>query len=550
MKWEDKDILAVLLKGSYLRPEEAKKAEAYVRTHHVPVAEYLLGEQLITIDLLGQAIAESFGVSYADLNSVIPSREQVLKIPEDVAHKHHAVVFRETDKEVFVATDDPSQKNLSDALKPIFPKKKVKLMFGHLQDIEAVFIHYRQNLEARFVKLLEANHSVAPEILQEILQDAVLLRASDIHFEPQERMVVIRFRIDGVMQEVGRIEKAPYENILNRIKVQAHLRTDEHQAAQDGAIRIANSDGSVDVRVSIVPTIDGEKVVLRLLAAHVRGWTLSDLGFGERDRKLVLEAAEKPYGMILVSGPTGSGKTTTLYGLLKFLNHPEVNIATIEDPVEYKISGVNHIQVNPLTNLTFAHGLRSIVRQDPDIILVGEIRDQETAEIAVNAALTGHLLLSTFHANDAAAAIPRLLNMGVEPFLLASTLNLILGQRLARRICDACRTSFHTTAEKACAGQEAVRPFLPAKKLTLYKGKGCSSCNGVGYRGRIVFSEAIRITPQMQELILRHPSANELWALARSQCAKTMFEDGMEKVLAGVTTLDELVRVAPPPARA
>jgi type II secretory ATPase GspE/PulE/Tfp pilus assembly ATPase PilB-like protein len=229
-------------------------------------------------------------------------------------------------------------------------------------------------------------------------------KASDIHFEPQEKEVVVRFRVDGLLHEAGRFTKEVYENILNRIKVQAHLRIDDHFSAQDGAIRFAKEQGVVDMRVSVIPTLDGEKITIRLLAEYVKGFTFADLGVSEKDQAVFLSAAKKPFGMILVTGPTGSGKTTTLYALLKMLNNPAVNITTIEDPVEYKILGVNSIQVNPQTNLTFAKGLRSIVRQDPDIILVGEIRDLETAEIAVNAALTGHLLFSTFHANDAATA--------------------------------------------------------------------------------------------------------------------------------------------------
>lgn len=254
---------------------------------------------------------------------------------------------------------------------------------------------------------------------------------------------------------------------------------------------------------------------------------------------MLIAAAEKPFGMILVVGPTGSGKTTTLYGLLKYLNKPDINITTIEDPVEYKIAGVNHIQVNTQTNLTFAKGLRSIVRQDPDIIFLGEIRDQESAEIAVNAALTGHLLLSTFHANDAATAIPRLLDMSIERFLLSSTLEIVISQTLVRRICESCRTSYTETRKEYVAY---------VKKRTLYRGKGCNACAQTGYKGRVALFEFIKNTPRLQELILRNPSTKEVWELARKEGAASMFEDGIEKVQAGVTTIDEVFRVTAPPS--
>jgi type II secretory ATPase GspE/PulE/Tfp pilus assembly ATPase PilB-like protein len=295
--------------------------------------------------------------------------------------------------------------------------------------------------------------------------------------------------------------------------------------------------------------VDGEKIVLRILNAYIQGYALSDLGLLEKEQKAIEDAAAKPFGMILVTGPTGSGKSTTLYALLKYLNNPEDNIMTIEDPVEYKIAGVNQIQVNTQTDLTFAKGLRSIVRQDPDVILVGEIRDDETANIAVNAALTGHLLMSTFHANDAATAIPRLLDMNIEPFLLASTLELVVAQRLVRKICDHCRVSTTVSQkdfQKRINGSTAK--FFPSQKFTLYESKGCEACNHTGYKGRTGIFEFIRITPAMEELILEHPSSRDIWKLAKSEGAWSLFEDGVEKVKNGLTSLDELLRVAAPPS--
>lgn len=413
-------IKKILLDANYVSAADLDAAEKFSQSHKSNIVEYLLNENLITNDLLGQAIAEYYGVPYADLNSNLPSREQIMRIPEELALKYRVVLFSEVAGVLNITTDNPEKTDMLPALQQVFTGSEIKINYSLSEDIDQVFLIYQKPLETRFSKIIKEQKRIAPEILEEIFDDAYTFKASDIHFEPQRKEVVVRFRVDGVMHEAGRIPKQYYENILNRIKVQSRLRIDEHLATQDGSMR-HETDGQVfDMRTSIVPTVEGEKVVLRLLAAYVQGFGLSDLGLDESHQALLEEASGKPFGMILVTGPTGSGKTTTLYAVLRKLNSPEVNITTIEDPVEYKLIGANQIQVNPQTNLTFAQGLRSIVRQDPDIILVGEIRDEETAEIAVNASLTGHLLLSTFHANDAATVIPRLLDMQIEPFLLST----------------------------------------------------------------------------------------------------------------------------------
>jgi type II secretory ATPase GspE/PulE/Tfp pilus assembly ATPase PilB-like protein len=381
-------------------------------------------------------------------------------------------------------------------------------------------------------------------LVNEIFNDAINLRASDIHFEPNEKEVIVRFRIDGMLIEAGNLPKENYENILNRIKVLSQMRIDEHYAAQDGAIRYFFDNGRVDMRVSVVPVVEGEKVVIRLLSQYVRSFSLYDLGLNSEHEKYLKTSAKKPHGMIIVTGPTGSGKTTTLYALLKFLNKPEINLTTIEDPVEYRLPGINQIQVNSNTNLTFAKGLRSIVRQDPDIILVGEIRDIETAEISVNAALTGHLLLSTFHANDAASTIPRMLDMGVEPFLLSSTLELIIGQRLVRKICENCKTSYNISKSDLKKEVPGLEKYFTKNINTLYKGKGCDVCNGTGYKGRSAIFEFLQITPELEELILKNPSSIEIKKLANKVNGATMFFDGIEKTKSGITTIDEVKRVA------
>src|SRR3989338_746961 len=399
MKFDDKTLQRILLKKNYIKQEDIQNADDFTKTSHASFVDYLLQANLITKDLLGQAIAESFEVPYVDLNSTQSTPLQVQKIPEEIAKKYHALVSAEEKKKILVTTDDPEEPKLLPALKKLFPGKNISIAYSLPEDIEANFVHYQKPLETRFSKILEKKGRIAPELLEEIFDDALLYHASDIHFEPRQKDVLVRFRVDGVLYEAGRIPKEYYENILNRIKVQSGLRIDEHFAAQDGSFRYESSSlagkkdvSGVDFRVSIIPTTEGEKVVLRVLSAYVQGLSLSDLGLSSAHQELLSQAAAKPFGMILVVGPTGSGKTTTLYALLKIVNSPDVNITTIEDPVEYKVLGVNQIQVNRETNLTFAKGLRSIVRQDPDIILVGEIRDEETADIAVNAALTGHLL--------------------------------------------------------------------------------------------------------------------------------------------------------------
>lgn len=543
-------IKELLIAGSYISDEDAQKAEEVAKSSSISFIDALLRDGIVNSDIVGQATAESFNVPYADLNSAAIPADQIRKIPEELAKKLRVILFNEEkEDEVTVTTDAPDQADLEKELKGIFPGKKINLAYSLSEDIDNLFIFYEKPLDTRFSKIIEESDRVAPEILEEIFDDAITYKASDIHFEPQAKVVVIRFRVDGVLHEAGRLPKEYYENVLNRIKVKSALRIDEHYAAQDGALHYDGKNGiSVDMRTSLVPIVEGEKVVLRVLGSYVQGLTFNDLGLTPRNQELLREAAEKPFGMILVVGPTGSGKTTTLYSLLKMLNNPDTNITTIEDPVEYKVQGLNQIQVNQITGLTFARGLRAIVRQDPDIILVGEIRDLETVEISVNAALTGHLLLSTFHANDAATAIPRLLDMGTEPFLLSSTMNLIIAQRLVRKICEHCKVSVVKKPEDFNTPQlKGVIKYLPAKNLTLYEGKKCEVCGFTGYKGRTSIYEVIKITPTMQELIVKRPSAQEIWELARKEGAKSVFEDGLEKVKNGFTTIEELIRIAPPP---
>ena len=547
MNLNDPQIKDILLQEDYIAAEDVKKAESYLKKHDgYSLIEYLLMEKLITKKILAEAIAEFFGIPYSNLTINQPPRDVVLKIVEEKSREKRIILTKETDKEVTIATDIPDKQNLEE-LKKLVSGKTIKLTYALPEEVDNIFIHYKKPLETRFQNIIKKQKEIAPEIIEAILDDAVTYHTSDIHFEPQEKEAVIRFRVDGMLREAGRVPKEYYEYILNRIKVQARLRIDEHFTPQDGAIRYSNEKGHLDMRVSITPTLDGEKVCIRLLSSYVQHLTLSALGLCPKDSGLLEKAAHKPFGMILVTGPTGSGKTTTLYTLLKMLHSPDVNITTIEDPVEIKIVGVNQIQVNTQANLTFAQGLRSIVRQDPDIILVGEIRDQETVEIAVNAALTGHLLLSTFHANDAATAIPRLLDMGVEPFLLASTLEIIVAQRLVRKLCPSCRYSVPLDMKEVRKILPSASNYFKGKQLSLYKAKGCETCNHIGYSGRVAIYEFIQITREMQDLILTNPSTQQIWDLAKKQGSRSLFEDGLDKVKRGLTTLEELLRLASPP---
>ncbi len=377
-----------------------------------------------------------------------------------------------------------------------------------------------------------------------LVQDADAVRASDIHLDPDSSGVKIRFRIDGVLQDIQVVPTTIHNEVISRIKILCGLRTDEHQAAQDGRFRLALEGGrSVDVRTSIVPTYYGENAVLRLLSDQAEEFTLDTLGFTPENHKKILRAIHQPHGMILATGPTGSGKTTTLYTLVKMLNVPDVSIITIEDPIEYSISGINQIQVNARTGLTFANGLRSLLRQDPNIIMVGEIRDMETAGLAVNTALTGHLVLSTLHTNDAPTTLPRLLDMKVEPYLIASTVNIAIGQRLVRKLCAECREEKKLSDAEAKSLAETMPAELLARHQTFYCGKGCASCNGTGYLGRVGMHEVMEIDNVLRDAILRKAPASEIRELAIRQGMAPMIIDGFCKAARGLTSIEEVLRM-------
>ncbi|MBY0539275.1 GspE/PulE family protein [Patescibacteria group bacterium] len=394
-------------------------------------------------------------------------------------------------------------------------------------------------------ELAKGAHLSIISLVDALIEKAQESRASDIHVDPTPSGVKIRFRIDGVLQEVYIFPKEIHGEVVSRIKIISGLRTDEHQATQDGRFRLVfpNMEEFVDVRVSIAPTYHGENVVMRLLSDKAANYTLEMLGFSESDAAKIVKAAKKPSGMILSTGPTGSGKTTTLYTLIKMLNSKEVSIVTLEDPIEYAIEGIEQIQVNPRSDLTFANGLRSMLRQDPDIIMVGEIRDVETAAIAVNTALTGHLVLSTLHTNDAATTLPRLLDMKIEPYLVASTVSIAIGQRLVRRICHTCREAYKPTEAEKENLLSILPEHLKGKLGTLYRHKGCEKCNMTGFSGRIGVNEVLVMDPEVRDAILRKASSTDIRAIGVKNGMTTMFEDGLAKALQGQTTVAEILRV-------
>lgn len=539
-------LKTILLKESYISEEDSKQAEQSSKDSDGYVS-YLIEHELLSKQLLGQAIAESYKIPFVDLTTTPPDKELSDSLPEDVARGLRAIPVKANETTVAIATDSPETVDIQQ-LQQAFPKKRIRLAYTLPDFIDSSFQVYEKPLETRFSSILQSSQRVAPEIVDEIIKDATQYHASDIHFEPQADIVVIRFRVDGTLHEAGRLPREQYDNVLNRIKVESGMRIDEHLSAQDGAMQRHDEQIVTDLRVSLIPTVQGEKIVMRVLSSYVQGFALEDLGLDAEHQEAIKRYAKKPFGMILTVGPTGSGKTTTLYSLLKMLNDPRLNITTIEDPVEYKMTGINQIQVREQGDMTFSRGLRAIVRQDPDVILVGEIRDTETAEIAVNAALTGHLLLSTFHANDASTAVPRLIDMSIEPFLLASTLEVVIAQRLVRKICDTCRYSLptETALKEVHAGQDLAGYFKNTP--TAYAGKGCRACGGTGYKGRVAVYEFIEVTPEMQDLIATRPTGKEIWTLASKQGAQSMFDDGITKVKDGRTTVSELLRVVEPPS--
>lgn len=550
----DEELFHLLKDNQYLTEEQLSRARLSAQEQNISLTKSLLQLDLIDDENLGRLIADHLKVPFVSLTKVSIPAELLHIIPETVAEKQKAVVFEQTTDYLKLATCLPQNKNFFD----LVAKKSgqpVKVYFATIQDIEDSLTLYKKELQKRFDEMLQEQVKVAGQsiknelsvtrIVDLLLEYAFQNKASDIHIEPTEKETLVRFRIDGVLHDVLRFPFTLHDQVVTRIKVLAKLRTDEHLSAQDGKLQIKLNKEDLDVRVSVVPVVDGEKVVLRLLSSHNRQFSLADLGMNDKDLTKVTVGFSKPFGMVLSTGPTGSGKTTTMYAILKILNTREKNIATIEDPVEYEIEGINQIQVNEKTNLTFAAGLKSILRQDPDIIFVGEIRDQETASIAINSATTGHLVISTLHTNDAATTLPRLIDMGIEPFLVSSTVNVIIGQRLVRKICEKCKVSYigkYADIIKQFDESLIKKHLGSGAEIRLYKGKGCPVCHTTGYVGRIGVFEILNVTGTIQQLINQKADSDTITAQAVKEGMTTMMEDGLDKVQRGVTTLEEIMR--------
>ena len=553
------ELKSLLCDAGVVTEDQIAQAEERSTSTGETLTQALLWYSFISDEELGRLIADHLKFPFtvvAEKN--IPS--EILQIvPEVVASSQWLMAFALDAKGLHVAMVDPNDLEMRSFLEK---KSGLPLVvyFATQHDIKNALAFYRKEVSQAFGDIIDASIKEAEKnksgesdppiirIVDTLIVYAYQNRASDIHLEPRDKDMLVRFRIDGVLHDIVKLPPELHPQIISRIKILAKLRTDEHQTPQDGKMEMLAEGDRLDVRVSIIPTTDGEKVVLRLLSERSRQFSLSNLGLLADDLEKLTEAYQKPYGMVLVTGPTGCGKTTTLYAVLKLLNRRSVNVVTIEDPVEYDMEGANQIQVNTDANLTFATGLRSILRQDPNIILVGEIRDDETASIAINLAMTGHMVLSTLHTNNAATSIPRLIDMHIEPFLIASTVNVIVAQRLVRKIHSACRVS-----EEVDAGEilkHVNRAFFEkvfgvteeGKKIRLYRGKGCEACHDTGYEGRAGIFELLTLNDEIREAIVARKDADTIEELAVAAGMRTMLEEGLIKIQQGVTTLDEILR--------
>lgn len=545
------------------------------------IDDILILDGFISQEELTKIRAYILGIPFVNLEKEKVSSDVLKIIPEPIAKTHNIIAFRKEGQKLEVAMLDPID------LKTIeFIKKKANLTILPCltteESIKNVLKQYQKTLEAEFGEFIKKDigdiqiakskkeilgktklRKVAEElpvvrIVDTLIKHAILQKSSDIHIEPTEKEVIVRYRIDGILRDAMTLPKQTSLGIVARIKILSNLKLDESRLPQDGRFKMETKDYKYSIRVSVLPVFDGEKIVMRLLPETAKTFSLEELGLKEKALERVQENLKKSVGMILVTGPTGCGKTTTLYTMMEILNLPGVNISTIEDPIEYRMPRINQTQVNPKIGLTFASGLRSLVRQDPDVIMVGEIRDSETASLAVNAALTGHLVLSTLHTNSAAGAIPRLIDMKVEPFLLSSTLNIILAQRLVRHFCQEKEEYKLSKSEiealkKSCDLNNLLEVSKEDRLIRLgqksnledinfYRPKASKECPD-GYRGRIGIFEVLNVTETIKELIIKKASTDEIQKRARKEGMLTMLEDGFMKAYQGITSLEEVLRV-------
>jgi type IV pilus assembly protein PilB len=580
MKVEDQQLKSFLLDMGTIPKDQLEEVAKEAKKQKKKLEDVLLERKLLEEDKLIQLKAYILGIPFINLKGVDIPPDVLQIIPEAIARKNSVIAYKKTPGELSVAMLDPGdlqtiefvQKKTSLKIAPcLTDSESIKSSLRQYQkSLEAEFgeIIKKESGEIKFVKEMEDGGADAEDlekiaedlpiirIVDALIKHAVLQDASDIHIEPTEKEVIVRYRIDGILHDEMILPKKVQAGVVARIKVLSGLKLDEHRLPQDGRFKIETSDYKVSFRVSILPVFDGEKMVMRLLPEGGKKFSLEDLGFFGNALDVLKRSIDKPVGMILATGPTGSGKTTTLYSILTMLNGPDVNISTVEDPIEYRMIRVNQTQVSPKIGLTFANGLRSLLRQDPDIIMVGEIRDEETAALAVNAALTGHQVLSTLHTNSAPGAIPRLIDMGVEPFLISSTVNAVIAQRLVRTLYKE-KQKYRLTKEliadfskqinmdkilEALRREKIIDKSATWQDIDFYHPVPSSDAPD-GYKGRIGIHEVLELTPVLRDMIIKHATMDDIAVKARNEGMLTMLEDGFVKAAQGITTIEEVLRV-------
>ncbi len=543
----------LLVASGLLTSAQMERAQQVMQQKHCPLEEAVLDLQLLSRPVLYGAIADQLRVPYVDLEEYLPDSKAREFIPERMARQHHTFPLFKIQNGLVVAMSDPTNLVAIDALRQASGcvieaylsseaeiAKAIDQAYGTRGETERFLEELSRHPGAVESRREEGKETPVSKLVDLVMTQAVRDRASDVHLEPEEDTLRIRFRIDGVLHEVPSPPKTFEAALISRLKVLADLDIAETRIPQDGHFKLEVDNRGIDVRISTLPTVHGENVVMRILDSTEVFVGLDRLGLSPQGMEQLEKAILKPHGIVLCTGPTGSGKTTTLYSALMRISSIQRNIITIEDPVEYRLNLIRQVQINPKIGITFANGLRSILRQDPDVIMVGEIRDGETAELAIQAALTGHLVLSTLHTNDAPSSVTRLLNMGIEPFLVSASVICVIAQRLVRTICESCRAWYEpppVLLERLGLSQGTRQPVKMAK------GKGCPQCKGTGYRGRTGIYEMMMVDDEIREQILAVPSVVALREMARKKGMKLLSEEGLAKVLSGVTTLEEVSRV-------
>ncbi|MFZ5763334.1 MAG: GspE/PulE family protein [Thermodesulfobacteriota bacterium] len=531
----------ILVEGGLITATQLQQALSHGNEHDIKLGEALRALGFVNETAVARTIAKQLKIPFVDFDKIVVDPEVARLIPEMVARKYKVIALGRRPGEVLIAFADPLNIFAADDIVRYVPDKVVTCVGIESQIMAAIDRVYAGSKPAPTVAKVEREaeeESAAVPVVNDLILQAVRQGASDIHLEPTPENVRVRYRVDGLLRHAAHFPLEMHPSMVSRLKIMSQLDIGERRKPQDGRFEIPVSGREFDVRVSILPISGGEKVVLRLLDKSQVKIDLASLGFEPDHLTLFVEHLHRPHEIILVTGPTGSGKTTTLYGALNHINSVEKNIVTVEDPVEYELAGINQVQVNRKADLTFANSLRSILRQDPDVIMIGEIRDAETAEIAIQAALTGHLVLSTLHTNDAAGAITRLIDMEIPPFLIASSVGLVLAQRLVRMLCPLCREAF---SPPEALQQEMGLAFDPTR--TIYRAKGCAKCDNSGFKGRVAIYETLPVSSAVEELIMNKASSHEIFRQAQSEGMQSLRQAGIAKVLAGVTSLDEVLRV-------